>query len=252
MRQQRGDCGVIGLVDPSFRDQLVDQILDVLAAQGCKCTGWNVEELKLIGNVHAHVANKCATDFISMHLQQHLWTRRVQSFHELRGGVQSPVRCSDHDRIRLWLLCDKTNLEQRAQRVSQIVQFLRRRDTWDIEGSQSHAIKRTMVFRRFGGHQDLFLIERRPEGLGDSTGRPHGRVEVHIFDIEARPAASDRVVKRGHNPKVGGNFSEEPASIPAVVKVGTALLGSQFKLSRVRQHLGGSRYFWRPRTQRIA
>src|SRR5207302_5481317 len=128
----------------------------------------------------------------------------------------------------------------------------RRRDNWDIEGSQSHAIKRTMVFRRFGGHQDLFLIERRPEGLGDSTGRPHGGVEVHIFDIEACLAASDRVVKRGHNPKLSSNFSEEPASIPAVVKVGTVLLGSQFKLPRVCQHLGRSRYLWRPRTQRIA
>src|SRR5438445_9542841 len=49
--QKRRDRRIVRLIDAAARNQLVNQILDVLPSHGRKRTGRNVEQVELVGNV---------------------------------------------------------------------------------------------------------------------------------------------------------------------------------------------------------
>src|SRR5213079_2957783 len=72
LRQQRGDRGIVGLVNAAACNQLIDEILNVLPAECRQRACRNVEQVEVVGNVHAQVSHERVADLINVHIDHDL------------------------------------------------------------------------------------------------------------------------------------------------------------------------------------
>ncbi len=101
-----------------------------------------------------------------------------------------------------------------------------------------------MVLCRLFRQQNLFFLQRGPEGVGYLVGGAHGGVEIYVGNIEVHRPRHYRVVKAGGHAKGLCDCGQQRAPIPTVVEIGSyrvrrhPQLPGSFEQARLCRRLG--------------
>src|SRR5207302_1707292 len=143
------------LIDAATRDQLVDELLQILPGRTHQRRRRNIEHLERVGNVQSDVTRQRATHLVDSDLQQNLRARSPQAFQESRCRVQNALWRANSYRIRTRLLRHETDIEQTPQSIYHFIEVLWRCRSTDVKRSRNHAIELPVVFRPIRRNEQL-------------------------------------------------------------------------------------------------
>ena len=80
------------MVDAAACNQLVDEVLQILSAQSRQSACRNVDQLKVVWNVQAHVTSERVADLVELYVKKHLWSIGVKPLDKRSGRIHHHLR----------------------------------------------------------------------------------------------------------------------------------------------------------------
>ncbi len=216
--QQRLDGGRVRLVDTAGGDELVDQVLRVLAESPDQGRA-DVEHGELGGQRRSNLPCQAGADFVDPHVEHHFGSPAAQALQQACRRLHERLFRADGNGVLRLLRRNETQVKQHAQQVHRLVELLLRTHVRQIESPQRHTLEGAPVFERIGGEQQLPRRQRHPEGLGDVHRRIHRGGKVHVLDVEANSRLLHRIVKLSNDAVSLRNLREQPSGVAAIVKI---------------------------------
>ena len=204
-----------GLVDPSRRNQLVDELLNILSRQPRQSDRRNVVHVERVGDVNADVARQLVADLKDAHIEHHLRTAIIQLFEQLRAGIEGSRWSAELDRIGSLAGIYVAQVEHITQSRYQFGGFLRRRMRRQNKCAQRHAVHLPVVLHVVLGEQELARRHRHPHRLAHVAGQLQSGEEAHVVDVERYLPPLDRVVKLHRHAEGGRQLREESTDVSA-------------------------------------
>src|SRR5208337_1693345 len=230
LREQSGDALRGRLIDSAAGDQLIDQALDALSAQGGQSRGGNVVQGELVGDLHAEAASELVVNLEDLNIEHDLGTRLAPVLHELGDGLKHAQGSAYRDLASLDRLAQKPHIEQNPNGVGDFIEISRIAGGY-VKGSHSQAVKLAVVLVDVLQQVDLLFRQRGEERARDLTSGPHGGEEISAVDIEMHAPGDHRIVNFRLYTEGGGHLKQKGIGVAAEVEFLADVVGDDMEFT---------------------